>query len=320
MSSPVYDPNQTSIGNALAGSEYGYATAPLIEDPASFAIQPTGKQANLEFLSQPYNEAWPDALKDEWEKYHMLGISTTPSAAAADMTAALKAERDSAAQAADPLRQAEVATARASMAANQAEVQQNYLQELQYQRHIATLNNPEATRAQRAAAINAIDGLAASIGQRMIKGTARPAIADAKRLVGTVSSRVPLVPVNVREYNPVNIVANTVFGADWNADYSAELKRMLDGSQERMGVLRQQMEAAGIPLPEAKQVEAAMNPPAPNLLEVSVQRLGVKAADGSQVMLNGAPVIRRKDGKLFKAMPNGKAVELTEQEIAQLGQ
>ncbi len=304
--------------------------APPLEEFDSFRIAPTGAQANTDFLYQPYNEAWPEARKLEWEKFNMLEIGTTPAKMATDMTETLKSERNAAAeamkaqreremQAQDPANRADLAAKQAEAAVKQGEIQQNYLQELQYQRHIATLNDKNATRAQRATAINAIDGLAASIGQRMIKGTSTAAVADAKRLVGTVSSRVPLVPFNLREYNPLDLGAK-VLGYDGTPDYSAQLETMLGGSQERMGVLRQQMEAAGIPLPEAKQMEEAVkNPPAPNLFELSVQKLGVKGSDGSQVMLNGAPVIRRKDGKMFKAMPNGKGVELTAEEISQLG-
>ena len=48
---PQYDPNETSIANSLAGSEYGFTNAPVIEDPASFAIEPTGEQMDLQFLN-----------------------------------------------------------------------------------------------------------------------------------------------------------------------------------------------------------------------------------------------------------------------------
>jgi hypothetical protein len=65
--------------------------------------------------------------------------------------------------------------------------------------------------------------------------------------------------------------------------------------------------------------EAVKNPPLADKFQLSVQRFGVKGADGAQVMLNGAPVVRRKDGALFKAMPSGKGVELTAEEISQLG-
>ena len=322
MSEQLNAPSQTSIGNSLAAPEFasdtGYTNAPAWRDFESMAITPTGEQQSLDFLNEPYDPSWPEPKKNRWEEYNFGEVATTPAAAAqrtlADMEAerrsaaeALKAQREREAQAQDPANRADAALKQAEAAAKQVEMQQSYLQELQYQRHIATLNNPKATRAERATAINAIDGLAASIGQRMIKGTSTAAVADAKRLVGTVSSRVPVLGINVHEYNPM-------------ADYGPHLESMLGGSQERMGVLRQQMEEAGIPLPEAKQMEEAVkNPPPADKFQLSVQRFGVKRADGSQVMLDGAPVVRRKDGALFKAMPSGIGVELTAEEISQLG-
>jgi hypothetical protein len=330
MSEPLNEPSATSVLNSLANMGVDVSGAEPLTSVDTFRIASTGAQAKTDFLYQPYNEAWPEARKLEWEKFNMLEIGTTPAKMATDMTETLKAERNAAAeamkaqrereaQAQDPANQADLAGKKADAAAKQGEIQQSYLQELQYQRHISTLNNPKATRAERATAINAIDGLAASIGQRMIKGTSTAAVADAKRLVGTVSSRVPLVPFNLREYSPLDLGAK-VLGYDGTPDYSAQLETMLGGSQERMGVLRQQMEAAGIPLPEAKQMEEAVkNPPPADKFQLSVQRFGVKGADGAQVMLNGAPVVRRKDGALFKAMPSGKGVELTAEEISQLG-
>jgi hypothetical protein len=99
MSSPVYDPNQASIGNALAGAEYGYTNAPLIQDPASFAIAPTGEQMDLEFLNEPFNEGWDDTKKMLWEQKWVAGISPTPASAAADAKAFLADERKRAAEA-----------------------------------------------------------------------------------------------------------------------------------------------------------------------------------------------------------------------------
>jgi hypothetical protein len=108
MSAPTYDPNETSIRNSLAtldiAPEQEGVREPTPQDFANMAIAPTGRQANLDFLRQPYNESWPDAIKDEWEKYHMLGISTTPAQAAEDMSQSMKAERQAAAAANDPMR------------------------------------------------------------------------------------------------------------------------------------------------------------------------------------------------------------------------
>ena len=106
MSAPndTYDPNQTSIGNALAGSEYGYTNAPLIEDPSSFAMAPTGEQMDLEFLNEPFNENWDNTKKTLWGQKWITGINPTPASAAADAKALMADERKRAAEANDPMR------------------------------------------------------------------------------------------------------------------------------------------------------------------------------------------------------------------------
>jgi len=106
MSSPnsTYDPNETSIGNALAGSEYGYTNAPLIDDPTSFAMAPTGEQMDLGFLNEPFNENWDNTKKTLWGQKWVTGISPTPASAAADAKALMADERKRAAEANDPMR------------------------------------------------------------------------------------------------------------------------------------------------------------------------------------------------------------------------
>ena len=99
MSAPQYDPNDTSVGNALSGSEYNYTDAPLIEDPASFAIQPTGEQMDLQFLNEPYSENWDDSKKMLWEQKWVTGISPTPASAAKDAKAMAEDQRKRAADA-----------------------------------------------------------------------------------------------------------------------------------------------------------------------------------------------------------------------------
>jgi hypothetical protein len=164
--------------------------------------------------------------------------------------------------------------------------------------------------------------LATAIGQRMVKGTAGTITADAKRAAGTVSSRIPLLGVNAAEYNPLNLVMGK------NADYGAQLGTMLQGSQERMGVIRQQMEAAGIPVPEMPNAAQPADEQAQeraNRIERTINKNGVKGPDGAVLMIDGLPVINGRDLKtgeplLMKLRPNGKATELTEAERAQLPQ
>lgn len=97
---PKYDPNDASIGNALAGSEYGYTSAPLIDDPSSFAVEPTGEQMDLQFLNEPFNEAWDDSKKMLWQQKWVMGVSPTPASAAKDAKAFAEDQRKRAADAA----------------------------------------------------------------------------------------------------------------------------------------------------------------------------------------------------------------------------
>lgn len=106
MSAP-YDPNETSIANSLAGSEYGFTNAPVIQDPASFAIESTGEQMGLEFLNEPFNESWDDSKKMLWQQKWVMGVSPTPASAAKDAKALAEDQRkraaDAAAQRAKPM-------------------------------------------------------------------------------------------------------------------------------------------------------------------------------------------------------------------------
>lgn len=109
---PQYDPNETSIANSLAGSEYGFTNAPVIEDPASFAIESTGEQMDLQFLNEPYNESWDDSKKMLWEQRWVMGVSPTPASAAKDAKALAEDQRkraaDAAAQRGKPMTSSEV--------------------------------------------------------------------------------------------------------------------------------------------------------------------------------------------------------------------
>lgn len=98
---------EQSIGAALDAPEYMYGGAPVIEDPASFAVTPTGEQMSLEFLNEPYNEGWDDSKKMLWEQKWVMGVSPTPASAAKDAKALAEDQRkraaDAAAQRAKPM-------------------------------------------------------------------------------------------------------------------------------------------------------------------------------------------------------------------------
>jgi hypothetical protein len=186
---------------------------------------------------------------------------------------------------------------RAEAAAKQAEVQEAYRQEIEYQRSLTTLNDGSATNAQKRAARMQIEALSAGIGKRINPklGTSAAAMNEAKNTVGYIGAY---------EYN------NPL------ADFGSRISTMQRNSQERLGLLRQQMQTSGIPLPEA-----APTPAAPNPAQMVLERFGVKAPDGNPVMLNGSPVVSfKRAGKdvMARQTPNGGFVELTAEESAAL--
>lgn len=285
-----------SLNNAGAESDYGYLNAPLIQDPSSFAIAQTGEQQDLGFLEEAYDPAWPEPKKRRWEEYNFGGVSTTPSAAAQRTLGDMQAERTAAAQAADPMRQTELASKKAEAAATQLGLQEAYRQELEYQRGLATLNSLEATSSAKRAARLQIEGLSASIGKRIAPGgTSQAAMQEAKNAVGYIGSK--------EYFNPM-------------ADFTPRIDTMRRGSEERMGLIRQQMEAAGVPIPEMTPA-----PSAPNPAQMVVEKYGVKAPDGSPVMVGGSPVVSFKRGGrdvMMRQTPSGGFVELTAEEAAAL--
>lgn len=285
--------------------------APPLGEFDSFRISPTGKQANTAFLSQPYNESWPDALKDEWEKFNMLGIGTTPADMAKDMSDSLKAERAAAAEAMKeqarantPQAQAELRGKMAQTAAAQLELQEAYRQELEYQRSLATISNREASSAEWNAARMQLDGLAASIGKRINPGggTSQTAMRESKNAVGYIGA--------LESKNPL-------------ADFTPRINTMLRGSQERMGLIRQQMEAANVPVPEmAPAAAVTQEDMRAKTADMVLSMAGMKDQSGNAVMIGGSPVIKVPEaGKPVykKRGPNGGWVNLTQEEIASLG-
>lgn len=98
---------EQNIGAALDAPEYMYGGAPLIEDPASFAVTPTGTQMDLSFLDEPYNENWDESKKALYEQKWITGISPTPADAAKTAQSIIsdqrKAAADKAAQRGKPM-------------------------------------------------------------------------------------------------------------------------------------------------------------------------------------------------------------------------
>lgn len=88
---------EQNIGAALDAPEYMYGGAPLIEDPASFAVAPTGTQMDLSFLDEPYNENWDESKKALYEQKWITGINPTPADAAKTAQSILSEQRRAAA-------------------------------------------------------------------------------------------------------------------------------------------------------------------------------------------------------------------------------
>jgi hypothetical protein len=209
----------------------------------------------------------------------------------------MKAQRERELAASDPAARADLAAKQADAASKQLGLQDAYLQEMEYQSHLNTVMNSGASRAERQAAISAIDGLATAIGKRTMGAGAgsRDAMQAGKKAVGFIDWK--------QEYNPF-------------ADYTPQVDVMRRGSETRIGAIRQQMEAAGAPVPEFK---GAPPPPEPN--QIVVKQFGMKREDGTPITFRGAPVIRTAEGgkEVYERLgTDGKFYTLTEKEITEL--
>jgi hypothetical protein len=113
---------EENIGAALDAPEYMYGGAPVIEDPASFAVAPTGTQMDLGFLDEPYSEGWDESKKALWQQKWISGISPTPADAAKTAQSILADERKAAAEAQDPLRLTQMEAEQAKLEERQLKV------------------------------------------------------------------------------------------------------------------------------------------------------------------------------------------------------
>jgi hypothetical protein len=277
-----------------------FAAEPLPETGMGFDFTKLNVQTREDFDALPVEQ-------QELLKAMKRGVQFTPEGAAQfvlkQQETRMQQEQRAAMMQADPVRQSAAATKQVELAEKQKTMQQAYLEEVQYQNNLNLVADPNTDRTTRRAALNAIDGLAATIGKRSMGGVAsRDAMRDAKKSVGSISV--------MQEYNPF-------------ADYGPQIELMRRGSEERMGVLRQQMEAAGVTMPEAQQVEAAKSAPGPDAAEVALQRFGVKLPDGNPLMIDGSPVIQVTKGgqpMMLKRAANGKFVELADADRAKLPQ
>jgi hypothetical protein len=261
-------------------------------------MQPTGAFMDLGFINQ-INAAATD--EEATAMYNSLdpvqkrvydrsfGINISPEWAAGEASKYYEEQ--------DERAKAEMQAATPAARAEQAEVQEAYRQEVEYQRSLATINDSTKSSAERNAARMQIEALSAGIGKRINPklGTSAAAMNEAKNAVGYIGAY---------EYkNPL-------------ADFGSRISTMQRNSEERLGLLRQQMEASGVLVPEA-----APTPAAPNPAQMVLERFGVKAPDGNPVMFNGSPVVSfKRAGKdvMARQTPNGGFVELTAEEAAAL--
>jgi hypothetical protein len=276
-------------------------------------LKPTGAFMELGFIEQinaaPTDEeakamydALDPAMKRVYDRSYGMNVSPEWAAGVAqeyykEQDERMKAQREREAQAQDPVGQADLAAKQADAASKQLGLQDAYLQEMEYQSHLNTVMNSGASRAERQAAISAIDGLATAIGKRTMGAGAgsRDAMQAGKKAVGFIDWK--------QEYNPF-------------ADYTPQVDVMRRGSENRIGAIRQQMEAAGAPVPEFK---GAPPPPEPN--QIVVKQFGMKREDGTPITFRGAPVIRTAEGgkEVYERLgTDGKFYTLTEKEITEL--
>jgi len=206
-------------------------------------------------------------------------------------------------QAADPVRQQTVAKGQTEAVAKQFELQEHYRQEMEYQRLLQTIGDKKTNRNQRQVAMQRLEGLAATIGKRISPGgLSAPALGEAKNTVGFIPRS--------REFNP--------FG-----DYGPAISTMQAGSQDRIGLLRSQMEAAGVEVPSIEQ--AAPEPPVEEAMrQTALEKHAYKRPDGSPVTITvnegeePQPVLKGITG-YRRLGPDGMFYRLAPEQLQQLG-
>jgi hypothetical protein len=315
MSQQLNYPSQVSIGNTLSQPEFspdeGFRAAPLIQDLESFAMTPTGQQQDLDFLKEPFNEDWPEALQNRWEEHHIYQNRTTPAAASERTLRDVDAERASAAQASDPLRQAEVATKQVDAVQKQQILQNQFVSEsrnLQLLQELEDLGDSKYT--PRVVTRILGDYLPMNTQSRQVMNRVNQINAYAKTLA---SQRAGTRTVSGRGGDTLSALAQAEGQIDPAAELGPQIKALRSVSQARLDTLRASMESAGIPMPTLPEQKKEPTPQQRMISEASVKR-----GDGSAVTLpNGQPVIYA-NGNYLVATPSGNFRPATEAEIADI--
>jgi hypothetical protein len=319
-------PNETSYNNVMGGGGLNIAqeseetqTLPPID---TFNPAPTGKQMDTAFLDQPWDDNWDDTKKELYYQVHVVGVRPTPESLAQDAGKLLDEQRrrgaelqleqrKAEAQANTPQAQADLKNKMATTAATQLELQEAYRQEIEYQRSLTTLNDPAKSSAERNAARMQLEALAVSIGKRMNPklGTSESANKQAKNLAGYIGPIEFKMPYS---------------------DFAPRAQTMQRGSEERLGLYRQQMEAAGVPVPEMAVPEAPPSPEqiASQMAQAAIQKRGLKGPDGNLLTVAAGegqspqPIVARMRGgkKEYRRVgPDGLFYPLTPDQIKALG-
>jgi hypothetical protein len=114
------------------------------------------------------------------------------------------------------------------------------------------------------------------------------------------------------------------------SDFAPRAQTMQRGSEERLGLYRQQMEAAGVPVPEMAVPEAPPSPEqiASQMAQAAIQKRGLKGPDGNLLTVAAGegqspqPIVARMRGgkKEYRRVgPDGLFYPLTPDQIKALG-
>lgn len=269
------------------------------------ALQQTGgDEAKAIEAVRPIAQSWSPVQRHIYERSE--GFDTLDPKFAAQLAVAWQKEQEQRQRdAADPAKMADVGTKQMALSEKQMRLQEDYRQEMEYQRLLGIMNNPESSRAEWNAARMQLEGLSATIGQRMAPtGMSAPALAQKKQAVGYIG------PVESK--------------APWQ-NFGPRYEIMRRGSQDRMGLLRQQMEAAGVPVPE---MPAQNEQAKPDMTQIALQKNAVRSPSG-EVMTIQVPdadqpqpvVMRMREGKpqYRRVGPDGMFYALTPDQLKQLG-
>lgn len=104
------DPSETSVANSLAdvGGTADFSGAPPLTAVDTFNVVPTGKQMDMSFLNQEWDDNWDDTKKELYYQVHVVGVRPTPESLAQDATRIMERQAKEAADANDPMKRMQI--------------------------------------------------------------------------------------------------------------------------------------------------------------------------------------------------------------------